>query len=327
MRNFVAIIAIAAVIGVATAREHFLVRAATSSDAANSTIDRLSDIAARPLQRVLPALPPPPPEPPVNVRGFIFEKELTAEGAIAVDHVTDKILFEKNAHVARPLASVTKLMSMLIISEYIQNWNATTTITSDEIEEGNQTILKGEVYTMSDLYAAALVGSFNTAVSALVNATGLTQEQFVAEMNRRARDFGTEQMSFVEPTGLSPDNLGTPHDVAILVKITLSHPRIKVTSMLPRVEITDRQTLQKKVVKATDWLLTRTVALSGAHVEGGKTGYIPESGYNFAGQIKNDSGHEIRVVVLGTQNVFARFTETASIAEWVFENFEWITRK
>lgn len=323
MRNFVAIIAIAATIGLITAREHFAVRAATT-DSVNSSIDRLSDIAARPLQRVLPPPPPPPIQPPVNLRDAKFEKVLSADGAVAVDSATDAILFEKNAHVAHPLASITKLMSMLIITEHIQNWSATTTITADEVEEGNQMIGAGEVYTLSDLYSAALVGSLNTAVSALVDATGLTRDQFVIEMNRRARDFGMEGMSFVEPTGLSPDDIGTPRDVALLAKIALSQARIKVTSLQEKIIITELRTKQKKVVKATDWLLTQTVSLKGAHVEGGKTGYIPEAGYNFVGQIKNDAGHEIRVVVLGTKDVYSRFTETAAIAEWVFENFTWV---
>lgn len=326
MRNFVAIIAIASIIGLLTARHQFSVQAA-GSDSVNSTIDRLSDIAARPLQRVLPPPPPPPVRPPVNLADVVFAIDLSAEGVIAVDHVTDAVLFEKNAHVARPLASITKLMSALIIAERIQDWTATTTITAENVEEGNQTIGKGEVYTMDDLYKAALVGSYNTAISALVEGTGMTQEQFVLEMNRRARDFGMEGMSFVEPTGLSPDDIGTPSDVARLIKIALSHPRIKVTSMSDKEVITELVSHQKKTVHATDWLLTNTVSLKGAHVEGGKTGYIPESGYNFAGQIKNDAGHEIRVVVLGTTDVYKRFTETASIAEWVFGNFTWVEAK
>ncbi len=327
MRNFVAIIAIACTIGIVTARNEFSARAAGESDGINSTIDRLSDIAARPLARILPPPPPPPVKPPVNLHGVVFTRAVSGESIVVVDHVTDTILFEKNAHSARPLASITKLMSALIIAERISDWSATTTISVEDVEVGNQTIGKDEIYTMEDLFAAAVVGSFNTAVNALVQGTGMTQEQFVAEMNRRARDFGMEAMSFVEPTGLSPDNIGTPLDVALLTKIALSHPRIKVTSMLSKVVITDQQTRTKKIVHATDWLLTNTVSLKGAHVEGGKTGYIPESGYNFTGQIKSIDGHEIRVVVLGAKDVYSRFTETATLAEWVFENYSWPTKK
>jgi D-alanyl-D-alanine carboxypeptidase len=111
------------------------------------------------------------------------------------------------------------------------------------------------------------------------------------------------------------------------MKIALSHPRVKVSSMLEKATITELKTKKKKVVHATDWLLTNTVVMKGAHVEGGKTGYIPEAGYNFAGQIKSDEGHEIRVVVLGATDVYSRCTETASIAEWIFENFEWVSAK
>lgn len=324
MRNFVAIIAIASIIGIATARHGFSARAAVPGGEVNSTIDRLSDIAAEPLQRILPPAPPPPVQPPKNTSGTSFTGVLSAEGVIALDHVTGEVLFEKNSHIARPLASITKLMSLLIISERIQDWSATTTISADDVEEGNQTIGGGEVYSMEDLYAAAIIGSYNTAVNALVDGTGMTREEFVLEMNRRARDFGTEGMSFVEPTGLSPDNIGTPADVALLMKIALSHPRVKVTSMQEKAVITEVVSKKKKVVHATDWLLTNTVAMKGAHIEGGKTGYIPEAGYNFSGQIKSDAGNEIRVVVLGTKDVFSRFTETAKIAEWIFGEFEWV---
>ncbi|MCX6781265.1 MAG: serine hydrolase [Candidatus Magasanikbacteria bacterium] len=328
MRSFVTIIAVAGFIGALTAGRGFALSVDAQGNATNN-IGRLSDIAARPLQHVIPPQPilVVQPVPPLNTHDVKFEKILTAEGAIAVDHTTDAILYEKNAHVARPLASITKLMSALIISDHIQNWNATTTIAADEVEEGNQALSAGEVYTVKDLYSAALVGSLNTAVSALVGATGLTRDQFVAAMNQRAKDLGMEQMSFVEPTGLSPADVGTPADVARLLKFALSNPRIKVTSMTDHVSILELKSHKRKNVNATDWLLTEHVAMASAHIEGGKTGYIPEAGYNFAAQIKNDEGHEIRVVVLGTSDVYKRFTETADIAEWIFGNFEWVEAK
>lgn len=322
MRSFVAVIAIASIIGIVTARQDFAWSATRSGT--QSAIGRLSDIAARPLQKVLPPPPPPEPEPPQNKTGIVFSAPLTAQGAIAIDHVTGGILFEKNAEVARPLASITKLMSAIIIAEHISDWNTTTTVAITDVEAGNQTIGAGEVYTLDDLYTAALVGSYNTAIEALVSATGITRDAFIAEMNQRAKDLGMNSFVFADPTGLSPLNVGSPRDIAQLTKIALSSPKIKVTSMRDKAMITELVSNKQKTVKATDWLLTETVQrLKGARVEGGKTGFIPEAGYNFTVQIKNDAGHEIRVVVLGTADVFARFTEAADIANWVNENFEW----
>lgn len=328
MRNFVAVIAIAAITAVVVGRREFVVRARDvdgSAPASRSTIVRLSDIAARPLQRVLPPLPPPLPKPPVNVYTQPFEKKLSAQAAIAVDHVTDEVLFEKNADAPRPLASVTKLMSALLLAERITDWSATTTISADVVEEGNQAVGRGETYTHEDLYGAALVGSLNTAVRALVQATGMSEAEFVVLMNRRARDLGMTHTMFADATGLSAGNVGSARDVARLTKIALSHPRIKVTSVRDQVSIFEQGTKKEKIVRATDWLLTQQqTRLTRAHVEGGKTGYTPDAGFNFSVQIMNDRGREIRVVVLGAQDVYARFTEAADLANWVFENFVWV---
>lgn len=322
MRSFVAVIAIASIIGIITAQQDFAWSASRSGT--QSAIGRLSDIAAKPLQKVLPPPPEPEPQPPQNKTGIVFSAPLTAKGIIAVDHVTGAVLFEKNADVAHPLASITKLMSAIIIAEHISDWSATTTVAAADVEVGNQTVVAGEVYTLDDLYTAALVGSYNTAIQTLVSATGLTREAFVLEMNDRARDLGMNSFVFADATGLSPQNVGSPRDIAQLTKLALSQPKVKVTSMLDKAVITELVSANKKTVKATDWLLTETVQrLEDARVEGGKTGYIPESGYNFTAQIKNTDGHEIRIVVLGTSDVFARFTETADIANWINQNFEW----
>jgi len=326
MRNFVAVIAITAVIGVVAARQEVAVRASDDVVKSDTTIGRLSDIAARPLQRVLPPLPPPPPKPPVNIYSQPFEKKLTAQSAIVLDHVTDTILFEKNAAVARPLASMTKLMSALILVERISDWHATTTISVAAVEEGNQAVGRGEVYSVEDLFDAALIGSLNTAVNALIQTTGMSEEEFVNEMNDRAKDLGMLDTSFADATGLSSHNVGSPRDVARLTKIALSHPRIKIASVQEHVTITELQSRQKKAVKATDWLLTQSARLTHAHVEGGKTGYTPDAGFNFSVQIMNDDGHEIRVVIMGAADVYARFTEAADLANWVFENFVWVRK-
>ncbi len=323
MRSFVTIIILAAIIGLFTARQQFALH--TRDNGAIGTLVKLSDIAAGPLQQFVPqqAKPKPEPLPPVNEAGILFEKKISAQSAIVVDEVTDAVLYEKNADEARPLASISKLMSALIIVEHIDDWSATTTIEAEDIGEGNQTIAVGEVYTLHDLFNAALVGSYNTAINTLVRATGLSRTAFAGEMNQRALDLGMRKMHFAEATGLSPENVASARDVARLTKIILSEPRIKITTLTEHTTITDLHTHKKKIVKATDWLVSSVVKLDIAAVEGGKTGYIPESGYNFTVELKNHEGHEIRVVVLGSKDVFSRFTETADLATWAFQNYSW----
>lgn len=324
MRNFVTIIIVATAVGLVTAQHQRSVSAASTK--VNGAIDKISALAVRSLQPVLPPPPPPPPVPPVNLLGTKFVKPLTADSALVVDHTTDVVLYEKRADDPHAMASVTKLMTALLLTERISDWDATTTISAADIAEGNQMLGAGEVYSLKDLFTAALVGSINTAVNALVAANSVSAEEFVASMNLRARELGLSATHFDDPTGLSPKNISTAHDIARLLKISLSHPRIKVTSVSGGEAIIEHKSGLVKKIKPTDWLVNNIVAFKGAHVEGGKTGYIPEAGYNFAVQVKNDAGHELRIVVLGTKDVYARFTEAAELADWTYKNFQWLER-
>ncbi len=320
MRHFIAVVAFTAVVGVIAAERTPAVQARAT--VADVTLDRLSDIASWPLRMVIPD-PPAPPMPPTRIRQEDFRAVLSAPRALVVDQRTDTVLYAKNPDTSQSLASLTKLMTALLATDLILDWNATTTITASHIREGNQTLAPGNIYSAEDLFAASLVGSINTAMIAFVEMTGLTESEFVEEMNVRARQLGLASMHFVDATGLSGKNVGSARDVARLLKISLSHPRIKVASVRDRAMIRELKSGEIKLVKATDWLLTNIVPLSVAHVEGGKTGYIAEAGFNFAVQLQNDAGNEIRVVVLGATDVYKRFTETAALAAWTYETYEW----
>ena len=216
-------------------------------------------------------------------------------------------------------------MTALLLTEKITNWNATTTISNSAVVDSSKDLVAGETYTLHDLFAAGLVGSLNTAMNALVQASGFTPEQFAVLMNQRAADLGMPTMHFEDVTGLSAHNVGSAKDVSRLIKIALSSAQIKVTSVEEKVSIHELESGKKKTVKATDWVLTGAVPLKAATIEGGKTGYTDEAGYNFASLIRSDDGHEIRVVVMGAGDVYKRFTETAMLAEWTFDNFTWPT--
>lgn len=322
MRNFVAVVALSILVGLASARQHQSVSAA--SDQVNAAIDRISTFATQPLARVLPPPPPPPPAPPINLRAVPFRATLSAQAAVVVDHTTDELLFQKNAFEPRPLASITKLMTALLLTEKISDWNATTTITLDDVVEGSHAITAGEAYTLHDVFVGGIVGSINTAMRALVRAGGYTQDAFVAAMNERAAALGLSSMHFADVSGLSPQDVGSAHDVARLIKIALSQPMIKTATIADKAVVHELHTRTQKIIKPTDWFLTNVVPLKTATVEGGKTGFTDEAGYNFASELRGPSGHEIRVVVLGADSAFSRFTETAALADWTFENFTWI---
>lgn len=320
MRHFIAVIAVTIAIGVIAAER--AVTAQARQTTVDTTLDRLSDIASWPL-RVVISDPPLPPAPPRRVSAQDFYEPLSAAHAIVVDHRSDSVLFSQQPDTPRPLASITKLMTALVVSDLVVDWSETVTTTAAQVREGNQTIGPRERYTLHDLFLASVVGSYNTAMVSLIESTGLIEEEFVAEMNERAVLLGLPTMHFVDATGLSPLNVGSARDVARLLKIALSHPMIKITSVRNSVNIRELNSDEIKKVKATDWLISDSDALQGARVEGGKTGYLAEAGFNFAVQLQSDAGHEIRVVIMGASDVYKRFSEAAALSRWAFVAYTW----
>lgn len=322
MRAFIIVIIVAISVGVITAGRQFAVSAQTRD--LSNRVEKLRDLVVAPMNIFVPLAPVVPAPPQLLASAQTFPtSSLSAKSALVLDHRTDEILFAKNIDAPRPLASITKLMTVLIVLERVHNWSATTTINGADMLEGNQTIGAGEVYTARDILVASLIGSLNTATHALVRLTGLTDAQFVAVMNERAQDLGMSSMHFSDVTGLSPANVASARDVARLLKFTLSQPDIKTLSVHGNTEIKELKTNTKKTIKATDWFTSSVVSLKSAMVEGGKTGYIPESGYNFAVQFKNKNNNELRVVILGADSAFSRFTESGALADWAYNNWLW----
>ena len=180
----------------------------------------------------------------------------------------------------------------------------------------------GETYTINDLWHAALVGSSNKAILTLVHALGFEQGAFVEAMNRKAQELGMVDSLFVDPTGLDEGNLSTASDVALLLKEALKKQAINQALLVPEYTLIETEGEQHHFWN-TDWLLLGWIPHTFSVVHGGKTGYIPLSGYNVAVEVSNDAGHALLVVIIGAENNEARFTEARDIAEWVYENFVW----
>jgi D-alanyl-D-alanine carboxypeptidase len=139
-------------------------------------------------------------------------------------------------------------------------------------------------------------------------------------MNIKARELGMFDASFFEPSGLNADNVASASDVAILLEEAMKHKEIVDAVNLPSYTLATNRNQEK--IWNTNWLLMRWVPHHFSSIIGGKTGYIPESGYNFAMQVEQD-GRTLTVVILGADSNEARFTEARDIAEWVYANYEW----
>ncbi|MFA7245336.1 MAG: hypothetical protein WC070_04130 [Candidatus Magasanikbacteria bacterium] len=246
--------------------------------------------------------------------------EFTASNILVKDRKSGMILYGKNTYEEHALASITKLMSALILSELNLNLEATTTVALDEVS-GNH-IYGGDTITIADLWNISLVASSNKAILSLVDASGLSREEFVNLMNKKALNLGMVDTFFVEPTGLDARNISTASDVAILLKEALSKEEISRALNMKEVKFFSKE--RNKSIQAwnTNWLLLGWVPNS-LKINGGKTGYIESSLYNFTVSVENEDGNIIDVVILGAKEHEKRFTEAKRIAQWALDNYLW----
>lgn len=247
--------------------------------------------------------------------------ELTAESIMIMDKSFGTILWSRSPEKVWPLASITKLMSAMVFLEEVDGsediFDQPYIMTKNDAVDGTAYIYQGEEVKISDLFGLSLVGSINSATRALLHSIDLSDEEAVEKMNKLARSRGFWNTHFSDVTGLDFNNVTTAKEAAWIIKEALSYEKIQQTL------IKDSYTLITDLNRSVTVLNTNKLLRSKLSIEGGKTGYIAESGYNFAVSIQNESGEAVIIVVLGTDNPTLRFSETEFLAEWVFDNYEW----
>lgn len=256
-----------------------------------------------------------------NKRGFFGSS--TAASAIVVDTKTKTILFGKNSTEVRPLASITKLMTAMVLLDSPVNW-ASTTVISEVDAGGDHHVKTGEKFSLEDLWYVGLIGSSNTAINALVRSTGMAAEKFVDLMNEKAKEMRLFSARFSEPTGLSGKNMANALDTAKLLIDALRFEKIYTAVQTGEYYARPLNGNKPRRIWNTNWLLTNWVP-SHFKMENiaGKTGYIDDSGYNFAVSLSDEKKHAIAVVIFGAASNETRFSEARDLAEWVFDNFLW----
>jgi len=262
------------------------------------------------------------PQPLPELTGVLPDPDMFSAKVLFVkDQETGKILYGKNEYTERPIASITKLMSALVLLEQGIDWRAQSVVSPDDVSDSH--MYAGEQYTREDLWRAALVGSSNKAILTLADSTGWTREDFVARMNEKSLELGMTDTHFEEPTGLNVGNVSTAADVSILLEESLRFNEISQAVLEPEHTLHATNQFKTHHMWSTNWLLLGWVTNQLEDFRGGKTGYIPQSGYNFSMQLADEEGHVIDVVVFGAANNNARFSEARDIANAVFENYTW----
>lgn len=245
-----------------------------------------------------------------------------AKSAILIDADTGTILFEKNSHEKMAPASMTKMMSMLLILEAIDNkiinWNDTITISENASSMGGSQILleTGEKMTVHDLFKGVAVASGNDAVVALAESVAGNVEEFVKNMNDKAKELGLKDSNFKNVHGLDEENhYSSAYDMAMIAKELAKHEEVfEFTSIY-----------DDYLRKGTDrefWLVNTNKLIkfySGA--DGLKTGYTKEAGYCLTATAKKSSMRLI-ATVMGEPTSAIRNAEVSSLLNYGFAQYK-----
>lgn len=239
--------------------------------------------------------------------------------AMVLMNKAGEILTEKNREEALPIASLTKLMTaMVFLDEKVPFEREVELFPEDDRIGGKLYIFRGEKVTVRDLFYSSLIGSANNATVALARITGLPEEEFVEKMNQKAKKLDLKTLSFKEPSGLSPKNVGSAQDIAKLLHESLKIPEIKKALSTKEYVFETLNTREPHRIKNTNTLWESFLASSPYEMRGGKTGYLDEAGYCLALLVKKGD-EEFVAVILGSPTDEERFSYAKRVLYWGFE--------
>ncbi len=239
--------------------------------------------------------------------------DLRSSVALVTDAVTGEILYEKNAFAVLPIASITKLMTAIVVLDSQASMNEMLTITQADVdtERGSRSRLPaGTRLSRAELLQLALMSSENRAAHALGRHHPQGYRAFVDAMNARARSLGMRDTTFVEPTGLSSANASNARDLAKLVRAAAGYPLIREYSTAP--ELTVDSGYRQHAFRNTN----RLISSEGWDIELQKTGYISEAGRCLVMQVQLD-GRQIVLVLLDSTGRYSRFGDAQRVRVWL----------
>ena len=234
-----------------------------------------------------------------------------AQAAIILDPVTGETLWERNSRDVRPIASITKVMTVMLFLEQQPDLSRQVVISRQDVHRASTTYLRrGERVTLRDLVHLALVASDNVAARALARVSPWGTKRFIARMNVKAVELGLQQTRFTDPSGLDAGNVSSAYEVARL--ITEASERPQVSQVMRKRSYRIRTSRRARTIRSTNKLLGTRV-----DVMAGKTGYIDLSGYCFAALVQLEDERAVSIVVLGARSNSGRFAEARRLVTWL----------
>lgn len=246
----------------------------------------------------------------------------SANSAILLEPTTGEIIFEKNSHEKLHPASMTKMMSMLLIIEAIENgvisWEEMVTVSENAASMGGSQILLevGEQMSVHDLFKGIAVASGNDAVVAMAEKIGGSEAIFVDMMNEKAKELGLTDTHFKNPHGLDDDDhYSSAYDMAMIGKELVKHE--KVLEFTKIYEDYLRQNTDRKI-----WLVnTNKLVRFYEGVDGLKTGYTASAGYCLTATAKKGSSRFL-AVAMGEPDSKTRNQEISEMLDYAFAQYE-----
>lgn len=254
----------------------------------------------------------------------LAEEDFASNGksAILVDNLSGKVLYEKNADEKLAPASMTKLASMLMVMEAIDNGNLKfedkVTISEEAANMGGSQVFlqAGEVYTVYDLLKSVAIASGNDAVVALAEKIGGSQSGFIDMLNKRLKEIGATNTNFVNAHGLDAEgHYSTARDMSIIARELLKHPKI--------LEFTS---IYEEYLEKNDgsriWLVnTNKLVRFYDGVDGLKTGFTKTAGYCLTATASKNNFRLISVV-MGEDTSENRSSDTVKMLNYGFNTFK-----
>ena len=255
---------------------------------------------------------------PLTVYGEELNLAENAKSAIMIESTTGEILYSKNPHEKLAPASMTKMMSLILIMENIENgrlnWNDTIVVSKNAASMGGSQIFleENELMSVQDLIKGICIASGNDATVALAEKIAGTESAFVSLMNQKATSLGLKETHFVNSTGLDAENhYSSAYDMSIIAKELVKHEKILEYSSI----------YEDYLRNNSFWLVnTNKLVKFYSYIDGLKTGYTSDAGYCLTATGKK-KGMRLITVVMGEESTDKRTKDTISMMEYGFNMY------
>ncbi len=251
-----------------------------------------------------------------------------ARASLVMNEETGEILFEKNIDKKFPIASLTKLVAMKVFfDQKISLDKEVIYMEQDELynyeyceswESAKLRVKQGDIMTVEDLVYSSLIGSANNAVETLVRVSGISRLEFIKKMNDFVKKQGAQNTNFIEPTGLSPNNVSTARDYAIIIKEVFKSPIIEKISITPKYKFYTVNTKEYHKLINTNYFIRSDffATTNNLKITGSKTGYLDEALHCLITRAQGPNKEKVLVVNLGAPDKTTSFEEVKELIKY-----------